>query len=530
MVAVAITPNTRMYSKTRNQAIESNKHEKEEDTPPPLKHKAATEKRKHEHANVPQPKRVSPRIKTLKEETPQNEESTAPPLKQKSERGATKKQKITERKVQSPLDAITESFVINKTHLDLSVNEPQWLGEKYLVGRQEELQIIRCSIQNAPDTGTGEGLFLCGAAGTGKSAAIHQVLDDIENDNNAISITCLNGNVFTQPEEILSTLWHEIRVKNAIAPAKEAETTQEEQLAHVTFEVARDELRRCFTGGASGRGKRRTQVVIVDEVDRLLDAGGQHVLYELFEWPRLPGSDLVLIGIANAVDLNHRFLPHLKARNCVPHLLVFPAYDCTKLSLILKYTLVRRLQGENTLFLCSAIDYIAKTLVQTGDARKAIDVCHRAIDIARNQSTAQQAPQHKLIVGMPHVIKALAKVMVSPNVRMISDLPQHAKVALCAFVRFHKKRGKVTASQVYTIYAKLARDAHLPLVTWSVFTNEILDTLSHSSLIDIKCATGRKLTDLRARVVRLTAAVREIKIAFRDSSVLLGLLPNDDVA
>ena len=36
------------------------------------------------------------------------------------------------------------------------------------------------------------------------------------------------------------------------------------------------------------------------------------VLYTLFEWSALPSSKLILIGIANALDLTERFLPRLR--------------------------------------------------------------------------------------------------------------------------------------------------------------------------------------------------------------------------
>ena len=66
-------------------------------------------------------------------------------------------------------------------------------------------------------------------------------------------------------------------------------------------------------------------VVFIDELDQLL--GKQHeVLYQLFEWAAAPGSRLILVGIANALDLTERFLPRLQARGAMPRLVAFPPY------------------------------------------------------------------------------------------------------------------------------------------------------------------------------------------------------------
>ena len=63
-------------------------------------------------------------------------------------------------------------------------------------------------------------------------------------------------------------------------------------------------------------------VLILDEIDCLITRD-QEVLYKIFEWPKLKGSKLVLIGIANAIDMTDRFLPRLKAKNCESQSLFF---------------------------------------------------------------------------------------------------------------------------------------------------------------------------------------------------------------
>jgi len=59
-----------------------------------------------------------------------------------------------------------------------------------------------------------------------------------------------------------------------------------------------------------------------------LDSRNQDVLYTMFEWPALPNSSLILIGIANSLDLTDRTLPRLQTRpNFRPQILNFPPYS-----------------------------------------------------------------------------------------------------------------------------------------------------------------------------------------------------------
>jgi Cdc6-related protein, AAA superfamily ATPase len=71
---------------------------------------------------------------------------------------------------------------------------------------------------------------------------------------------------------------------------------------------------------------------VLDEIDQL-DSRKQSVLYTIFEWPSAPNSKLVMIGIANALDLTDRILPRLQARlDLRPQLLHFAPY--TKLEIV----------------------------------------------------------------------------------------------------------------------------------------------------------------------------------------------------
>lgn len=128
-------------------------------------------------------------------------------------------------------------------------------------------------------------------------------------------------------------------------------------------------------------------LVFLDEVDSLLD-NDCDVLYSLFEWALHRSSRLILVGIANALDLTDRFLPRLKARNLKPRLLPFLPYTAGQIASIITELLRSTLSPESVAtpdyvpFLHPAAIQLSskKVASQTGDLRKAFSLVHRAID------------------------------------------------------------------------------------------------------------------------------------------------------
>lgn len=112
-------------------------------------------------------------------------------------------------------------------------------------------------------------------------------------------------------------------------------------------------------------------LVVLDEIDYLVSKG-QDILYKLFEWPALENSRLVIIGIANALDLTKRILPRLRAKNCEPQLLNFNPYEINEIRDIIK----DRLESSNSIgspiMDSSAVEFCARKIVGSGDLRKAL--------------------------------------------------------------------------------------------------------------------------------------------------------------
>lgn len=173
------------------------------------------------------------------------------------------------------------------------------------------------------------------------------------------------------------------------------------------------------------------RVLVLDEMDQLLHGKGTELLYTLFEWARQPESKLVLIGIANALDLTVRHLPllnspavqrspstssttasssrrsgniskktkkqsigklndssadlgsFLPSNISAMKVINFPPYERQDIERILE---ARLLEVGSSIFEPAAIKFVAaKVAATTGDMRKALHACKLALDAVEKQ-------------------------------------------------------------------------------------------------------------------------------------------------
>jgi cell division control protein 6 len=125
---------------------------------------------------------------------------------------------------------------------------------------------------------------------------------------------------------------------------------------------------------------------ILDEIDGLI-TGNKEVLYRLFEWTTIDKSRLILLGIANAMDLTQRVLPDLKLKKCMfsgnvtnyskgePLLVNFVRYEKPEILKIMQQR-IESVNPQVTIFDNAAMQLIAnKVGSHSGDARKALEIC-----------------------------------------------------------------------------------------------------------------------------------------------------------
>ncbi|KAI9781428.1 MAG: AAA ATPase [Geoglossum umbratile] len=253
-----------------------------------------------------------------------------------------------------------------------------------LVGRSEERNELNSFIRTRIESKSGGCIYVSGPPGTGKSALVTEIVADYAGQD-SVKTAYINCMSVKSSGDIFSKILADLCVDSDGLEGNESKILQ---------------------GMFMPRGKSAggAYVVTLDEIDHLLTLDLE-ILYTVFEWSLHRYSRLILIGIANALDLTDRFLPRLKARKLKPQLLPFLPYTAPQIASIITTRLQSLLpeQGEdyNTAkdhvpFLHpAAINLCSKKVAsQTGDLRKAFDICRRAIDLI--ESETKQKHQEEL--------------------------------------------------------------------------------------------------------------------------------------
>lgn len=351
-----------------------------------------------------------------------------------------------------------------------------------LVGRDEERSELSAFINSSIESRTGGCTYVSGPPGTGKSALVSEVIASIP-ESTCFKSAYVNCMSMKTSKDIYATLLE--------ALCEEVEIMEgEEMLTLQGMFVPR-------------KGTDKVYVVTLDEMDHILSLD-LDFMYKLFEWSLQTSSRLILIGIANALDLTDRFLPRLKARNLKPHLLPFLPYTSGQIKNIITSRLRTLLPTDSTspehvpFIHPAAIDLCSRKVAgQTGDLRKALDICRRAIDLIENETKRKhqqvideqilESPSRKVLVentnlsspvgpspskvqqqrslasslsaltaetapraSIGHVNKITAAVFSNGNTQRLKTLNLQQKAALCALVALEKKKRAAAANVMAT--------------------------------------------------------------------------------
>ncbi|XP_048778181.2 cell division control protein 6 homolog [Ostrea edulis] len=382
-----------------------------------------------------------------------------------------------------------------------------------LVGREKEVEDINKFVKKHVSNKTSASLYISGAPGTGKTASLYHILDTIK-----ISYSCkslyLNCMALKDSATVYGKLYTELTGKSPPS--------------------AKDRLRaveKCLT--ASGP----SIIMVLDEIDQL-DSKNQEILYTIFEWPTLAKSRLVLIGIANALDLTDRILPRLQARpNCKPQLLNFPPYSREQIAAILQDRLQMLEKDGVSVVEPSAVQFCARKIsAVAGDMRKALDVCRRAIEMVEQEVKAQQTlklsthdcpnsptkmnpPMKK--IGVMQISKVLSEVYGSSSASNSQDsIPLQQKLIVCTLLLMVKqgKLKEVTLGKLHDTYTKVCKKRQMAAIDYSEYQGVV-------SLLETRGITGiKKVKDGRMAKVTLKLDEKELEHTLQDKVLMSGIL------
>lgn len=244
-----------------------------------------------------------------------------------------------------------------------------------LVGREDEREKLESFMGRLKSATPSGCLYVSGPPGTGKSAMVQHTTKEVAGQT-GVTYAYINCMSIKSSKDLYTTLLEELTSDGSTANESDAMAT----------------LQDIFIQKKKKKKSTPAYLVILDEIDHILTMGLES-LYRMFEWSLQGSSRLALIGIANALDLTDRFLPRLKAKNMKPDLLPFLPYTAPQVKNVIITRLKSLLptdtkQPDYVPFIHpAAIELCSRKVAsQTGDLRKAFEICRRALDIIENET------------------------------------------------------------------------------------------------------------------------------------------------
>ncbi|KAL3233537.1 Origin recognition complex subunit 1 [Nakaseomyces bracarensis] len=352
----------------------------------------------------------------------------------------------------------------------------------YLPARENEFASLYLSVYSAIESESATTIYIAGTPGVGKTLTVREVISDLQLASHQGEIPKfqyveINGLKMVKPTDSYEFFWNKISGEE------------------LTWAAAMESLEFYFN--KIPREKKRPIVVLLDELDALVTKS-QDVMYNFFNWSTYENAKLIVISVANTMDLPEKQLGNKVSSRIGFTRIMFTGYTHEELKTIIKF----RLQGlNNSCFYVDtktgkaklvaaedkdeipagmkkvrlritddAIEIASRKVASvSGDARRALKVCKRAAEIAEkhymakygygydgkaiiekeneaNELEAGNEPQIEndgddeiQIVNINHIMKALNETINSNSITFISRLAFGAKVFIYALLNLMKK-------------------------------------------------------------------------------------------
>lgn len=383
--------------------------------------------------------------------------------------------------------------------------------------REKEFSTVYKYLHDAITDGTGTCIYIAGTPGTGKTATVREVVAQLNNavlaeELDDFHFVEINGMKVTDPHQSYSLLWEALK-GDRVSPSH-----------------ALDLLEHEFSHPSP---RRIPCVVLMDELDQLVTKN-QSVMYNFFNWPQLRHSRLIVLAVANTMDLPERTLSNKISSRLGLTTISFPGYDHKQLMSII----TSRLEGvPGNLVDPDAIQFAArKVAVVTGDARRALDICRRAVEIAeetqieqteddsdsepgtntptrKNRELQARSDPSKKRGGIARVTistikQAIHEATSSPLFQHLRTLPLASKLFLAALLARSRRTGVAdsTLGDVLTEAKRIADVADNPHIHDFLLVDH--NPRHQQSKEDLKRGPGMKV--MAPRVLAMGAAAMEL--------------------
>lgn len=220
--------------------------------------------------------------------------------------------------------------------------------------------VIRKQVTEGGGRGPPRPLYISGMPGTGKTATVHAAVNMLQKESqkgllNTFEFVEVNALRIPSPNDAYTVLWRGISGE------------------HCAHKTALSRLKSYFDDNEDS--SRPYMICLLDELDFLVTSS-ESVVYNFFQWPQSPNAKLIIIGIANTMDLPERLSKRSLSRMGGQQMqrLAFAAYTHDQIFSILS----NRLASLEGVFDKKSLELTArKAASAAGDLRSALKICQR---------------------------------------------------------------------------------------------------------------------------------------------------------
>jgi cell division control protein 6 len=330
-------------------------------------------------------------------------------------------------------------------------------------------------------------IFVYGKTGTGKTAVTKYVLARLEAKarevGSPVSFCYVNCRLAGTEYRVLASLCNSLQLSVPFTGLSVGEV----------FERFRNGLDMA----------KRIMIIALDEVDALVKARSDILLYELTRINEtLTQSKVSIIGISNDLRLKE-FLDPRVLSSLSEEEIVFRPYDAAELKTILaeraKVAFREGALSEGALGLCAAL-----AAAEHGDARRALDLLRVAGEVTERKGAS--------IVTEEHVREAEKLIEHNRVVEALANLTLHSKLVMLSVFHLVRANGyRAITGEIYEVYNELCGELALaPLTQRRVST--LVNELDALGLLNAQVTSMGRYG--RTKKIRLEVTRTIIKEAF----------------
>jgi origin recognition complex subunit 1 len=336
--------------------------------------------------------------------------------------------------------------------------------------REEEfktiLEIILSSIQDE----TGTCVYISGVPGTGKTATVKRIINMLNeavknNEIESFNWVEINGMLLANSDShsAYSMLYKAIFCNSPSSRQKRISPAKALSLLEQHFRSPK-------SNSSQHNHQKPFTIVLLDELDYLVSARKQAVVYNFFEWAHLADSRLIVLAIANTMDLPERALANkVASRLGTTTRLNFAPYNHKQLVKVAEWCLGEQ---QSKLFSPNALELIARKVgAVSGDARRVVEIARRALDFANSisitESCSSKDDDGESMISLALVQRALSESFsANGQTAFISRLPLLQRAFLGAAWAEQQRTGvaEVSMGKIVEILSQLARVHALPSI------------------------------------------------------------------